>query len=129
MNNYKPISTAPTDGTPILTEKGVVNYRHYSWVLCDVSGIGIMTPSNHYYHCKPEQWTPIPSITSTSSDQVEDRISKVEQKISALEIKKTQVDTIFNKFCDGMAHDDSIIILVVIIAIVTTISIVTTIAA
>lgn len=128
MNNYKPISTAPTDGTPILTEKGVAHYSNYSWVLCDISGLDILTLSRRTCLCKPEQWTPIPSITSTANAHVEDRIGKIEQKVSELETKKTQVDAIFSKFCDGMACDDFFIIMVVTIALVTTIAAVHTFA-
>lgn len=56
MNHYQPIDTAPKDGTPILTDIGLVTYHHHSWILCDINGIGILTPSRHYYQCKPERW-------------------------------------------------------------------------
>lgn len=73
MNNPMPIDTAPTDGTPILTEHGVVcndispHYQHPRWIRCTPSGdhiepadSGSMWFGSLPYYVDPKVWVPLP---------------------------------------------------------------------
>lgn len=68
MSEWRPIETAPLDGTRILLhEKGYVHVASWvpdffadggAWVTCDLNGIGGM----EYLRSDPSHWLPCPNL-------------------------------------------------------------------
>lgn len=66
------ISTAPKDGTPILTDYGIVCYKvtaryrwqtsFEGWVCCDVDGYCPMDEHGDYREASPTMWTHLPEF-------------------------------------------------------------------
>lgn len=57
---YTPISTAPTDGTVILTDAGVVKNYAPGWVLCNPDGSTVWGPDDEEFYRDPKAWVPLP---------------------------------------------------------------------
>ena len=62
----QPIATAPTDGTPVLTDSGVCQHGSYlgdgkksSWLACEPAGDLLETDGDHIF-VSPTLWTPLP---------------------------------------------------------------------
>lgn len=66
----QPISTAPQDGTVIMTEEGFVRWsstqywHRKGWVSCDPSGYEFECADNGTFPCEPKQWEPVPEWIS-----------------------------------------------------------------
>lgn len=70
--NWQPIETAPKDGTPILTEEGVVMWRERrhmlvnkegDWCHCDSCGSAFCcADEGPFWAGAPKFWTPLPKM-------------------------------------------------------------------
>lgn len=61
----EPISTAPTNGTPILTDEGFVVFKKLfkspgGWISCDPTGDIFGCYDCGMKSCKPTLWEPVP---------------------------------------------------------------------
>lgn len=74
----QPISSAPRDGTVILTDYGFVMFMSQKqwgspvpngeWVECDPFGHPYHCADNGYWSCTPNLWTPVPEWILSAQD-------------------------------------------------------------
>ena len=66
--NWQPISTAPKDGTAILTDCGIAR-QFIRWGIfreCNYDGVAYSCAQEGPYECKPRHWMPLPKRPALS---------------------------------------------------------------